>query len=65
MVAERLRIGGESIFSLRATARLRLQDGRLSDTTRSVEALVKRHENEKHVDVPYHVLRWYDNVWAQ
>jgi general secretion pathway protein K len=63
--AQHLRIGGESIFSLRATARLRLQDGRLSDTVRSVEALVKRHENDKDVDVPYHTLRWYDNVWAQ
>jgi general secretion pathway protein K len=59
--AGRLRIGGNSIFTLRATARLRLQDGRLSDMRRSVAALVKilpaGSENS------YSILRWYDNAW--
>jgi len=57
----RLRIGGNSIFTLRATARLRLQDGKLSDLRRSVAALVKimpaGSENS------YSILRWYDNAW--
>jgi general secretion pathway protein K len=59
--AGRLRIGGNSMFTLRATARLRLQDGRLSDLRRSVAALVKimpaGSENS------YNILRWYDNAW--
>jgi general secretion pathway protein K len=59
----RLRIGGDSIFTLRASARLRLPDGRLSDTIRSVEALVKMLDQG--YDLPFHILRWYDNAWAQ
>src|SRR5205823_4975097 len=39
--AGRLRLGGNSIFTLRATARLRLQNGQLSDLQRSVAAMVK------------------------
>lgn len=47
-----------SITTLRATARLRLQNGQLSDLRRSVAATVKFGPNTK--DAPYHVLRWYD-----
>jgi general secretion pathway protein K len=61
--AARLRIGGNTIFTLRATARLRTADGRLSDLRRSVAATVK------FLDIgsgqPFHVLRWRDSVWAQ
>ena len=59
----RLRVGGNAIYTLRATARLRLQDGSLSDERRSVAATVKfvgpRFRDR------FHVLRWYDNVWVQ
>jgi general secretion pathway protein K len=59
----RLRVGGNAIFTLRATARLRLQNGTLSDERRSVAATVKflgpRYPER------LHVLRWYDNVWVQ
>ena len=61
--AGHLRVGGESIFTLRATARMRLPDGKLSDTSRSVEAVVKLLEPG--YDLPFHILRWYDNAWAQ
>jgi general secretion pathway protein K len=57
----RLRIGGISIFTLRATARLRLQDGKLSDLRRSVAAVVKIMPTGSETN--YTVLRWYDNAW--
>lgn len=59
----RLRVGGGSIFTVRATARLRLAAERLSDLRRSVAALVKL--NPGNFADPYHVLRWYDQVWVQ
>jgi hypothetical protein len=37
------RVGGNSIFTMRATARLHLQNGQLSDLKRTVAALVKIH----------------------
>ncbi len=58
----RLGIGGNTIFTLRATARLRLADGRLSDSRRSVAALIKRLPPG--FDRTYHILRWYENAWA-
>ncbi|MFB3828782.1 MAG: general secretion pathway protein GspK [Bryobacteraceae bacterium] len=59
----RLRVGGNSIFTLRATARLRLADGRFSDVRRSVGAMVKFMPAG--YDAPYHILRWYDTAWSQ
>jgi general secretion pathway protein K len=56
----RLRIGGNSIFMLRATASLRGPDGRLSDVRRSAAALLKVMPPEH--GEPYHILRWYDSV---
>jgi general secretion pathway protein K len=58
-----LRVGGNAIYTLRSTAWLRLPNGALSDQRRSVAAMVKfmgRGFQES-----YHVLRWYDDVWAQ
>ena len=58
----RLRVGGNSIYTLRATARLRVAGGGLSDQRRSLAALVKLAPYG--FPEPYHVLRWYDNVWT-
>jgi general secretion pathway protein K len=58
----RVRIGGDSIYTLRATARLRHQDGQLSDLKRTVAAKVKLLGGPG--SEPYHVLRWYDNEWV-
>src|SRR5882724_1201250 len=58
----RLRIGGNSIFTLRATARLRLPDGKLSDLRRSVAAMV-RFMPPFNADSPHQIMRWYDNAW--
>ena len=56
----RLRIGGNSIFTLRATASLRLADGQLSDVRRSAAAMLKIMPPG--YDAPYHILRWHDFV---
>jgi hypothetical protein len=55
-----LGIGGHSIFTVRATARLRLQNGQLSDLRRTEAALVKLMPAG--YDAPYHILRWYDSA---
>ncbi|MCS7316024.1 MAG: type II secretion system protein GspK [Bryobacterales bacterium] len=58
----RLGIGGGTIYTLRATARLRLPDGSLSELRRSVAATIKRLPPGW--DRTYHVLRWYENAWG-
>jgi general secretion pathway protein K len=61
---DRLSIGGNSIYTIRATAQVRLPDGTFSDARRSVAALVRILDRSQYSE-PYHVLRWYDNVWVQ
>jgi len=58
----RLRVEGNSILTLRATARLRLQNGQLSDLRRTVGAMVKYMPTG--YDAPVHILRWYDTAWS-
>jgi len=60
----RLGIADASIVTLRATAQGRWPDGRLSDARRSVAVMVKLLDRTKFKE-PYHILRWYDNVWVQ
>ncbi len=55
----RLRIGGYTMFTLRATARLRLPNGQLSDLQRTVAALVKFAPASAD---RYQILRWYYTV---
>jgi general secretion pathway protein K len=62
--AGRVRVGGKSIFTLRATARMRLANGQLSDLRRTVAATVKFLPNGEE-QPPIQVLRWYDNTWTQ
>ena len=57
----RLRVGGNSIFTIRSTARLRLGNGQFSDLRRTVAAMVKYMPDG--YDAPLHILRWYDNAW--
>ena len=58
----RLRIGGNTIYTLRASARLKRDDGKLSDLRRTVGALVKFNFPGNLAGKPpgYEVLRWYD-----
>ncbi len=60
----RLRIGGNTMYTLRATARLRQPDGRFSDMRRTVAALVKRWDsgNKDNKTPGFEVVRWYDRT---
>jgi general secretion pathway protein K len=60
--ANRLRVEGRSIVTMRATARLRLANGQLSDLRRTVGAQVKYMPEG--YDSPIHILRWYDTAWS-
>jgi hypothetical protein len=59
--AGRLRLGGDSFYTLRAEAHPRLPDGRLSDLRRTVGALVNFMPSG--YTPPVHYLRWYDTAW--
>jgi general secretion pathway protein K len=60
----RLQIGGQSMFTLRATARLRQPGGKLSDLRRTVGALVKFYfsGNKQNKPAGFEVVRWFDRV---
>jgi len=60
--AGRMRVEGNTMVTFRATARLRLADGKLSDLRRTSAALVKYMALGS--PAPYHVLRWYDTAWS-
>ncbi len=56
----RLTVGGGAIYTLRSTARLKLQDGRLSDLRRTVEAQIALLTSPIY-GKPWQILRWYEN----
>jgi len=58
-----LRVGGISIVTIRATSRLRLPSGKLSDLRRTVAAQIK-YLNPKE-GAGFHILRWYDTAWSE
>lgn len=60
--AGRLHVGGNVIWTLRATARLKTPAG-LSESARSVSATVKFLKPEQY-NPPYHVLRWNSDAWS-
>ena len=57
-----LRLEGNSILTIRATARVRLANGQLSDMKRTVAAQVKYMPAG--YSTPIHILRWYDTTWS-
>ncbi|MBK5291981.1 MAG: general secretion pathway protein GspK [Acidobacteriia bacterium] len=59
----RLSVGGNTIFTLRAAARLRLPSGQFSDLRRGVSAQVKLVDNDS--SARYQILRWNDNAQAE
>lgn len=61
----RLSTGGNVIWTLRATARLRRPDGTQSETVRTASAVVKLLDRRRYFAMPVHVLRWYDDAWSQ
>ncbi len=58
----RMRTEGNTMVTFRATARLRLANGKLSDLRRTSAALLKYMALGS--PVPYHILRWYDTAWS-
>jgi len=63
--APRLSTGGNWIWTLRATARLRRPDGTPSEVVRNAAAVVKLLDRTRYYMMPVHVLRWYDDAWSQ
>lgn len=55
--AGKLHFGGNTIFTIRASARLRLPNNKLNDLRRAASCLIKLQPAK---DPPYVVLRWYD-----
>jgi general secretion pathway protein K len=57
-----LRIGGNTMYTLRATARLKTAGGALSEMRRSVGALTKFYFPGNMAEKPpgYEIVRWYD-----
>lgn len=58
----RLRVGGNSIFTLRSTAHVLLPTGQLSDIERTVAATVKFLPLDEKPKLQ--ILRWYDHAWT-
>ena len=58
----RLRTEGNTIVTFRATARIRLPNGQLSDLKRTVAAQAKYFQKDSKSAVD--VLRWYDTAWS-
>jgi general secretion pathway protein K len=63
-VGGRLMIGGVSMFTFRATARLKQPDGKLSDMRRTLGALVQMNfpGNSRKLQAGYQILRWFDRT---
>jgi hypothetical protein len=62
VAGNRLRLEGNSIVTMRATARVRLPDGRFSDLRRTVAAQMKYFQPDSKSAID--VLRWYDTAWS-
>ncbi len=63
--APNMTTGGNYIWTLRATARLRRPDGASSEIVRTAAATVKLLDRRRYFLTPVHVLRWYDDAWSQ
>lgn len=61
----RLRVGGNRIFTLRATARLRRADGTPTDVVRSAAAVVLYSLEQRFQPMPVRVLRFYEDAWSE
>ena len=61
----RLRVGGNSIWTMRATARLRRPDGAPSETVRSAAAVVKYWDDAQYHPTTVQVVRYYGDAWSE
>jgi general secretion pathway protein K len=62
--AGRMRVGGNLIWTLRASAKLKRPDGTPSEVLRTASATVKLLE-PRNFTIPLHILRWYDDAWSE
>jgi len=62
--APRMRVGGNLIWTLRASSRLKRPDGTPSETVRTASATVKLLD-PRGFAIPVHILRWYDDAWSE
>jgi general secretion pathway protein K len=60
LAGQRLTIGGGAIYTIRATARLRQPDGKLSDLRRTVSAVVRFNNDPASGPIGSQVIRWFD-----
>ncbi len=60
----RMRVGGNLIWTLRASARLKRPDGTPSEVVRTASATVKLLD-PRGFNIPVHILRWYDDAWSE
>lgn len=61
----RMMVGGQVIWTLRGTARLKRPDGSPSEVVRTAGAVVKILDPTVYPSMPVHVLRWYDDDWSE
>jgi hypothetical protein len=62
--AGQLRVGGITMWTIRANARLRRPDGGTSEVVRSAGAVVKVWMDGTHLNTPVQVLRYYPDYWS-
>ena len=60
-----LTVGGNLMWTLRATARLRRSDGSPSDVLRTSAATIRLLDRKEYFQMPLHVLRYYDDAWSE
>ncbi len=61
----RLRVGGNTMWTMRATARLRRPDGTPSETVRSAAAVVKYWDDPQYHPSSVQVVRYYGDAWSE
>jgi general secretion pathway protein K len=61
----RMGLGGNVIWTLRASARLRRADHSPSEVVRTSAAVVKLVDEKLYPYNPVHILRWYEDAWSQ
>jgi general secretion pathway protein K len=62
---ERLKVGGGTVWTMRATARLRRADGGPSEVVRTAAAVVKYWDDPRYRGNPVEVIRYYEDGWSQ
>jgi general secretion pathway protein K len=61
----RLRVGGGSMWTMRATARLKRPDGQPSETVRSAAVVVKYWDDMRGRSGPVQIIRYYGDGWSE